>query len=97
MAERTKINAVEMVRRIRHEQARLLAGKPLAEIIAFYREAGQEVRKLMRATETDCIYRFAGCQQVLSADHPLLHADLLKSLSIPALQFLRLHSDIHFL
>lgn len=36
-----KLQAVEMVRRIRDRHARQLAGKTGAEIIAFYRAAGQ--------------------------------------------------------
>ena len=45
MAERTQIKAVEMVRRIRDEQARLLEGKSDAEIIAFFRKAGEAARR----------------------------------------------------
>jgi len=45
----TKLRAVEMVRRIRDRHARQLAGKSEAEIIAFYRAAGEaaldDVRK----------------------------------------------------
>ena len=37
----TKLRAVEMVRRIRDRHARQLAGKTEAEIIAFYRAAGE--------------------------------------------------------
>lgn len=37
----TKLRAVEMVRRIRDRHARQLAGKTEAEVIAFYRSAGQ--------------------------------------------------------
>ena len=37
----TKLRAVEMVRRIRDRHARQLAGKSEAEIIAFYRAAGE--------------------------------------------------------
>jgi hypothetical protein len=36
-----RIRAVEMVRKIRDRQARRLAGKSTAEIIAFYRAAGE--------------------------------------------------------
>ena len=36
----TRIRAVEMVRRIRDRQAKALAGKSAAEVIAFYRAAG---------------------------------------------------------
>ena len=41
----TKLRAVEMVRRIRDRQARQLAGKTEAEIIAFYRAAGEAATK----------------------------------------------------
>ena len=37
----TSIRAVEMVRRIRDRQAKLLAGKTPPEVIAFYRAAGE--------------------------------------------------------
>jgi hypothetical protein len=36
-----KIRAVDMVRRIRDRHARLLTGKTTAEIVAFYRMAGE--------------------------------------------------------
>jgi hypothetical protein len=36
-----KIRAVDMVRRIRDRHARLLTGKTTAEVIAFYRAAGE--------------------------------------------------------
>ena len=39
MAEKIQIKAVEMVRRIRDEQARMLAGRSKAEIMAFFRKA----------------------------------------------------------
>lgn len=45
MAEKIQIKAVEMVRRIRDEQAKLLAGKSDAEIIAFFRKAGEAARR----------------------------------------------------
>jgi hypothetical protein len=45
MAETKQIRAVEMVRRIRDELARELAGKSEAEIIAFYRRAGDATRE----------------------------------------------------
>ncbi len=41
MGEKTKIKTVEMVRRIRDGQAEMLAGKSNAEIIAFFRKAGE--------------------------------------------------------
>jgi hypothetical protein len=36
-----KIHAVDMVRQIRDRHARLLTGKTIAEVIAFYRAAGE--------------------------------------------------------
>ena len=45
MAELKPIRAVEMVRRIRDDLARELAGKSEAEIIAFYRKAGEAARE----------------------------------------------------
>lgn len=46
MAEKTtQINAVEMVRHIRDEQTRWFTGKSDAEIIAFYRKAGEAARR----------------------------------------------------
>jgi len=45
MAEKTQITALEMVRRIRDEQARVLAGKSKAEIIAFFKKAGETARQ----------------------------------------------------
>lgn len=41
MKEKTEIHAVELVRRIRDEQAELLEGKSQEEIIAFFRRAGE--------------------------------------------------------
>ena len=37
----TRIRAVQMVRRIRDRNSRILAGKTTFEIIAFYRAAGE--------------------------------------------------------
>ena len=37
----TRVRAVDMVRRIRDRQAKALAGKSAAEVIAFYRAAGE--------------------------------------------------------
>jgi hypothetical protein len=48
MDETTPIRAVELVRRIRDEQAQQLAGKSNEEIIAFFRKAGEEARKAVR-------------------------------------------------
>ena len=39
----TSVRAVDMVRRIRDRQAKALAGKSAAEVIAFYRAAGKAV------------------------------------------------------
>jgi hypothetical protein len=52
MAEKTQIKAVEMVRRIRDEQARLLEGKSPAEIIAFFRKAGEAARREAKRRQT---------------------------------------------
>ncbi len=45
MAEKIQINAVELVRRIRDEQAQMLAGRSRAEIMAFFRKAGEAARE----------------------------------------------------
>jgi hypothetical protein len=45
MAEKTQVKAVEMVRRIRDKQARLLKGKSEGESIAFFRKAGEAARR----------------------------------------------------
>jgi len=45
MDETTPIRAVDLIRRIRDEQAGQLAGKSNEEIIAFFRRAGEEARK----------------------------------------------------
>jgi len=44
----TKLRAVEMVRRIRDRHAKQLAGKTDAEIIAFYRSAGEAAMEDLR-------------------------------------------------
>ncbi|MBI4878035.1 MAG: hypothetical protein HY812_00025 [Planctomycetes bacterium] len=49
MKERTDIRAVELVRRIRDRQARLLEGKSNEEIIEFFREAAERFRAAGRA------------------------------------------------
>jgi hypothetical protein len=48
MAETKEIRAIEMVRGIRDELARELAGKSEADIIAFYRKAGDAARESAR-------------------------------------------------
>ena len=47
-----KLRAVEMVRRIRDRHARQLAGKTHAEIIAFYRAAGEAAMEDLRQRST---------------------------------------------
>ena len=44
MSEKTDIHAVDMVRRIRDEHAKLLRGKTDEEVIEFFRRLGAEVR-----------------------------------------------------
>ena len=46
MKEKIQIKAVDMVRRIRDEQARMLSGKSKSEIIDFFKKAGEEARQL---------------------------------------------------
>ena len=46
----TRIRAVEMVRRIRDRQAKLLAGKTPPEVIAFYRAAGEAAMQDARSS-----------------------------------------------
>jgi hypothetical protein len=48
MERKTDIHAVELVRRIRDQQAALLQDKSKAEIIEFFRKAGQPFRKRAR-------------------------------------------------
>ena len=48
MEEKTEIKAIELVRRIRDEQAELLAGKSPEEIIEFFRQAGAAARMMAR-------------------------------------------------
>jgi hypothetical protein len=52
MAEKMQIKAVEMVRRIRDEQAQMLAGRSKGEIIAFFRKAGEAARQGANQTQT---------------------------------------------
>jgi len=49
MDETMPIRAVELVRRIRDKQAQQLAGKSNEEIIAMFRQAGEEARKAAQA------------------------------------------------
>jgi hypothetical protein len=48
MTETNEIKAVELIRRIRDHQAEQLAGKSDAEVIAFFRRAGEAARKAAR-------------------------------------------------
>jgi hypothetical protein len=48
VSETKAIRAVETVRRIRDEQARELAGKSEAEVIEFFRRAGQRARQALQ-------------------------------------------------
>ncbi len=43
--KKLRIKAVEMVRHIRDEQSQKLKGKSKAEIIAFFRKAGEAAQK----------------------------------------------------
>ena len=43
--EKTEIHAVEMVRKIRDEQAALLASKSEEEVLAFFRAAGKRAQE----------------------------------------------------
>ena len=45
MGETKAIRAVELVRRIRDEQATILAGKSTDEVIAFFRRAAEQARE----------------------------------------------------
>jgi hypothetical protein len=47
--EKSEIHAVEMVRKIRDEQAGLLSGKPEKEVLAFFRAASQRARERAKA------------------------------------------------
>jgi hypothetical protein len=54
MDEKFEIRSVEMVRRIRDEFAETLKGKSHAEIIAFFKKAGEETReKISRRGKID--------------------------------------------
>ncbi|MDY7034266.1 MAG: hypothetical protein SVY10_20470 [Thermodesulfobacteriota bacterium] len=52
MREKIQIKAVDMVRRIRDEQAQTLAGKSKPEIIAFFRKAGEAARHEAKIRQT---------------------------------------------
>jgi hypothetical protein len=50
--EKTNIRAIEMVRRIRDEQAAALADKSEAEVLEFFRKAGEAAREEARRRAT---------------------------------------------
>ena len=50
MEEKTEIHAVDVVRRIRDEQAQLLEGKSPEEIIEFFRRAGESAAAEARSS-----------------------------------------------
>jgi hypothetical protein len=52
MVEKIQINALDMVRRIRDEQATMLAGKSNAEIIAFFKKAAERERQEAKLGES---------------------------------------------
>jgi hypothetical protein len=52
MAEKLQIKAVDMVRRIRDDQAKMLAGKSKAEIIDFFTKAGEAIRHEVKRRQT---------------------------------------------
>ncbi len=51
MAEKIQIKAVEMVRRIRDEQAQMLAEKSTAELIDFFKKAGEAARQRAKRSQ----------------------------------------------
>ena len=53
MNEKTEIRSVQMVRRIRDEMASILEGKSHAEIIAFFKKAGDVARQEAKHRTTD--------------------------------------------
>ncbi len=52
MKEKIQIKAVDMVRRIRDEQAQMLAGKSKSEIMAFFKKAGGAARQEAKIRQT---------------------------------------------
>jgi len=52
MKEKIQIKAVDMVRRIRDAQARMLEGKSKSEIMAFFKSAGEDVRKKVKSEQS---------------------------------------------
>ncbi len=52
MKKKIRIKAVDMVRRIRDDQAQMLAGKTKSEIIAFFKKAGEAARQEAKSKHT---------------------------------------------
>ena len=52
MKEKIQIKAVYMVRRIRDEQAQMLAGKSKSEIMAFFKSAGEVLREKAKSRQS---------------------------------------------
>ena len=52
MKEKIQIKAVDMVRRIRDEQAQILAGKSKSEIMAFFKSAGEAFREKAKSRQS---------------------------------------------
>lgn len=52
MKDKIQIKAVEMVRRIRDEQAQMLADKSTAELIDFFKKAGEAAREHSKRRQT---------------------------------------------
>jgi hypothetical protein len=52
MKEKIQIKAIDMVRHIRDEQARLLTGMSKSEIIAFFKKAGESSRKRLKTKQS---------------------------------------------
>lgn len=52
MKEKIQIKAVDMVRRIRDEQAQILAEKSKSEIMAFFKSAGEALREKAKSRQS---------------------------------------------
>ena len=52
MKEKIQIKAVDMMRRIRDEQAQMLAGKSKSEIMTFFKSGGEAVRKKVKSRQS---------------------------------------------
>ncbi len=51
--EKTEVHAVEMIRKIRDEQAALLATKSKEEVVEYFHKAGQRVIEEARQAQSD--------------------------------------------